>query len=156
MAMIKTIANESDIPFHAFTTQLWHYIINALRSSSAEHKNKASETVSSWGPFHQCFFHLNSKLVGVSFHHQLHLNKVIATKFCTWHDSSVVMASPKVYCDLLLSDDITARWSFHRIWIASKKKCEWNGPLFFIIYGSFCHVRNEWWWQIVYALTHNK
>ena len=48
-------------------------------------------------------------------------NTVIATKFCTWHDSCAVVACAKICCDLFASSGITARRSFHRIWIAGKK-----------------------------------
>ena len=49
------------------------------------------------------------------------LIRVIATKFCTWHDSCAVVTCANTYCDLVASNGITARRSFHRIWIASKK-----------------------------------
>ena len=57
----------------------------------------------------------------ISLHFHLDSNKVITTKFCTWHDSCAVVACAQICCDLMASNGITARWSFHRIWIVSKK-----------------------------------
>ena len=57
----------------------------------------------------------------ITFRSHLDSNKVIATKFCTWHDSCAVVACAKVCCDLMASNGITARRSFHRIWITGKK-----------------------------------
>ena len=45
----------------------------------------------------------------------------IATKFCTCHGSCAVVACAKICCDLMDNNWITARGSFHRIWIVSKK-----------------------------------
>ena len=64
----------------------------------------------------------------ISFHSHLNSNTVIATKFCTWHDSCAVVACAKLYCDLMASNRITARRSFHRIWIAGKKSLVKRAP----------------------------
>ena len=56
----------------------------------------------------------------ISFHSHLDSNAVIATKFCTWHDSCAVVACTKICCDLMASNGFTARRIFHRIWIAGK------------------------------------
>ena len=56
-----------------------------------------------------------------SFHSHLDSNTVIATKFCTWHDSCAVVACAKICCDLMASNGVMARQSFHRIWIVGKK-----------------------------------
>ena len=64
----------------------------------------------------------------MSFHSHLDSNTVIATKFCTWHDSCAVVACAKICCDLMASKGITARWGFHRIWIAGKKSLEKRAP----------------------------
>ena len=40
--------------------------------------------------FHWRFFHRNSNSMKISFHSHLDSNTVIATKFCTWHDSCVL------------------------------------------------------------------
>ena len=68
----------------------------------------------------------------ISLHSHLNSNTVIATKFCTWHDSCAVVACAKICCDLMASDRIRARQSFHRIWIAGKKSLvKWApGPCF--------------------------
>ena len=64
----------------------------------------------------------------ISFHSHLESNRVIATKFCTWHDSCAVVACGKICRDLMASNGITARRSFHRIWIAGKKTLVKRGP----------------------------
>ena len=55
------------------------------------------------------------------FHSHLDSNTVITAKFCTWHDSCAVVTCAKICCGLIASNGITARRSFHRIWIAGKK-----------------------------------
>ena len=64
----------------------------------------------------------------ISFHSHLDSNTVIATKFCTWHDSCAVVACAKVCCNLMASNRIMARRSFHRIWIAGKKTLVKRAP----------------------------
>ena len=68
-----------------------------------------------WAPFHKRFFHRNSNSMEISFHSHLDSNTVIATKFCTWHGSCAVVACAKICCDLMASNGITVRRSFHRI-----------------------------------------
>ena len=68
------------------------------------------------------FFHRNSNSMQIPFHSHLDSNNVIATKFCTWHDSCAVVACAKICCDLM------ARRSFHRIWIAGKKSLVKRAP----------------------------
>ena len=81
------------------------------------------------GPrFTNGFFHRNSNSMEISFHSHLDSNTVIATKFCTWHDSCAVVACAKICCDLMASNGITARRSFHRIWIAGKKSLVKRAP----------------------------
>ena len=53
---------------------------------------------------------------------------VIATKFRTWHDSCAVVACAKTCCDLMASNGITARRSFHRTRTAGKKIVSETGP----------------------------
>ena len=89
-------------------------------------------------PWHQhietpgpIFLYRNSNSIEISFRSHLDSNTVIATKFCTWHDSCAVVACAKICCDLIASNVIT-RWSFHRIWNAGKKSLVkrapvWNG-----------------------------
>ena len=57
----------------------------------------------------------------ISFHSHLDSNTVIATKFCTWHDSCAVVACAIISCDLMASNRVMARRSFHRFWIVGKK-----------------------------------
>ena len=57
----------------------------------------------------------------ISFHSHLDSNTVIATKFCTWHDSCAVVTFAEICCDLMASNGIMASLSFHRIWMAGKK-----------------------------------
>ena len=64
----------------------------------------------------------------ILFHTHLDSYTVIATKFCTWHDSCAVVACAKICCDLMASNGVMARWSFHRIWIAGQKHVSETGP----------------------------
>ena len=59
-------------------------------------------------------------------------NTMIATKFCTWHDSWAVVACAKICCALMASNGVMARRSFPRIWIAGKNRY-WNGPLVCVV-----------------------
>ena len=70
-----------------------------------------------WAPFHKRFFHRNSNSMEIIFHSLLGSNTLIATKFCTWHNSCAVVACAKICCDLMAINGITARRMFHRIWI---------------------------------------
>ena len=51
------------------------------------------------------------------------------SKFCTWHDSCAVVACAKICCDLMASNGITIRRSFHRIWTAGKKSLVKRAPV---------------------------
>ena len=64
-----------------------------------------------------------------SFHSHLDSNIGIATKFCTWHDSCAVVACANISCDLMASNGVMARRSFHRIWIAGKKPLVKQAPV---------------------------
>ena len=64
----------------------------------------------------------------ISIRSHLDSNTVIAAKFCTWHDSCAVVACAKICCDLMATNEITARQSFHRIWIAGKKSLVKRAP----------------------------
>ena len=97
------------------------------------------------GPVSLRFFHHNSNSMEISFHSHLDSNTVIATKLCTWHDSCAVVACAKNCCDLMASNRVMARRSFHRIWIAGKKTlvkrdpgpdgiaAKWNFPRIWIV-----------------------
>ena len=66
-------------------------------------------------------FHHNSNVMEISFCSYPTTNKVIATKFGTWHDGWAVMACAKFCCDMITSNWIRAKWNFHRIWIVMEK-----------------------------------
>ena len=53
----------------------------------------------------------------ISFSSYINSNEVIATKFCTCHDSTAFMACAKICSDLVARDWITAIWFFHQICI---------------------------------------
>ena len=72
------------------------------------------------GPVSLKNFYHNSNVMDTSFYSHPNSNKVIAIKFCTCHDSCAVVPCAKFCCDLVTSDWITERRSFHRIWIVSK------------------------------------
>ena len=93
-----------------------------------------------WVPFHQQFYHRNSNSMKISFHSHLDSDTMIVTNVWIWHDSCAVVACAKICCDLMTANGITARWSFHRIWITGK-----NGPLdvFKYSYMEYCC-----WWRI--------
>ena len=80
------------------------------------------------GPVSPTIFPSQFKFVGNSFHSHLDSNTVIATKFCTWHDSCAVVACAKICCDLMASNGVMARRSFHRIWIVGKKTLVKRAP----------------------------
>ena len=73
----------------------------------------------------------------ISFHSHLDSNTVIATKFCTWHDSCAVVACAKICCDLMASNGVVARRNFDRIWIAGKKPLVKRAPVLFMTGVSF-------------------
>ena len=74
------------------------------------------------------YLYRNSNSMEIPFHSHLDSSTVIATKFCTWHDSCAVVACAKFCCDLMASNGIMARRSFHRIWIAGKKPLVKRAP----------------------------
>ena len=80
------------------------------------------------GPVSLTVFHRNSNSMEISFNSHLHSNTVIATKCCTWHDSCAVVTCAKICCNLMASNRITARRSFHRIWIVGKKSLVKRAP----------------------------
>ena len=74
------------------------------------------------------FFVAIQNTIGISFHSHLNSDAVIATTFCTWHDSCAVMACAKICCDVMASNGVVARRSFHQIWIAGKKTLVKRAP----------------------------
>ena len=83
--------------------------------------------------------------MGISIRSHLYSNAVIAAKFCAWHDSCAVVACAKMCCDLMASNRVMARRSFHRIWIAGKKPLVKRapGPRFNIKMSSYQHRKSH-------------
>ena len=105
-------------------------IINGFRVQHQDHLSVTRVSTDTRAPFHWRIFHRNSNSMEISFHSHLDSNTVIATKFCTWHDSCAVVACAKLCCDLMASNGIMARRSFHRIWIAGKKTLVKRAPVY--------------------------
>ena len=95
----------------------------------------------SWFSYHWCctawtryivIFHRNSNSMEISFHSHLDANTVIATKFCTWHDSCAVMACAKI---------VAIWWPVMELWqgkvsieyeLRAKNRL-WNGPQYMFV-----------------------
>ena len=88
-----------------------------------------SSEVVQQGPVSLTFFHCNSNSMEILFHSHLGSNTVIDTKFCTWHDSCR---------DLMASNGVMARRSFHQIWIVDKKTLVKRAPEM--------NVTEPYWW----------
>ena len=71
------------------------------------------------GPISLMLSHRNSNLMEILFWSHLDSNVVIATKFCSWHDSCTVMATFR--CSLMANDWITAGQSFQWIQFARRQ-----------------------------------
>ena len=99
-----------------FTSQLLH----TYNTGQYPSQNRAR--------FTNVFFHRNSNSMENSFHYHLDSNTVIATKFCSWHNSCAVVACTKICCDPMASNKIRARRSFHLIWIMGKKSSVKRAP----------------------------
>ena len=48
-------------------------------------------------------------------------SKVIAIKFCTWHNSCTVVACAKFWRDMIAYNEVTLKPIFHQIWITIGK-----------------------------------
>ena len=78
----------------------------------------------------------------ISFSSHLNCSKVIAIKFCTWHDSCAVVASEKFCRNMTPYNGVTLKPIFHRICIMMENH-SWNGPLmlfsfqWFVVRGQF-------------------
>ena len=59
-------------------------------------------------------FHRISNSMEISLHSHLESNRVIATKFCTWHDSYAVVACAKI-CPSDGQQRNYSKTKFHRI-----------------------------------------
>ena len=81
-----------------------------------------SGLVITWGPFCKYFIYHNSDMMESPFWSHLFSNILVATKFCTWHDSCAVVACAKICCDLVAINWITYnKVKLRQIWIVSKE-----------------------------------
>ena len=110
------------------------YLVHGSASNCIPHHSiKYDYLCMSWKPvsgphFTNGFSIANSNSKEISFHSHIDSNTVIATKFCTWHDSCAVVACANICCDLLASDEIMARQNLHR---GQKTLVKWApGPEF--------------------------
>ena len=88
------------------------------------------------------------------FHSHLDFNTVIATNFCTWQDSSAVVACAKFCCDLMANNRITARRSFHQIWNADIKPLLKRIPvLIFVGLIVSVNIRMSWMFRAIYLVS---
>ena len=70
----------------------------------------------------------NSNSIIISLYSDPNLQKMITSRFCTWHDSNAVVACTKTCSDLSTRNKVSAKRSFHEIWIVLEKTvCETNG-----------------------------
>ena len=74
-----------------------------------------------WDRFQELFFHRNSNSMEILFCSHPNCSEVIAMKFCTWHDSCVVMTCAKFCRDMILYNGVTMKRIFHWIWIMMEK-----------------------------------
>ena len=74
----------------------------------------------------RCFHH-NSNSQEISLCSHPSCNEVIATKFCTCHDSCAVMACAKFCSDMILCNDLTLKPIFYWICITMENG-SWIGP----------------------------
>ena len=88
----------------------------------------------------------------ILFHSHLDSNRVIATKVRTWHDSCAVVACVNFCCDLMASNEITARRISIEFELRAKNTL-WNGLLVHIILSRKCTTQettnkrpvHNWW-----------
>ena len=93
------------------------------------------------GPFHKQCFQRNSNLIQISFYCHLDSNKLIATKFCTWHDSRAVMACAKFCSEMIPYNRVTLNPIFHRICIVKQKSyVKWTGGCSDLIMSAFIRL----------------
>ena len=68
------------------------------------------------------------KLDGYSFCSHPNSTKVVASKLCTCHNSTAVVACAKFWSNMMTTNGITIKWILHGIWITSQRWL-WDGPL---------------------------
>ena len=79
-------------------------------------------------PFHKRFHHHNSNSMETQFMFDSTVGYHIATKFCTWHDSYVVMPCAKFHSDHFIIIWMRVEWNFHRIWTTMEEIICEMGP----------------------------
>ena len=73
------------------------------------------------GLLHLWFFHHTFNSIKISCCSHPNFHELIAMKFCTWHNSSAVMAYGKVCSSVIISNGVTMKLNFHQIWIIMEK-----------------------------------
>ena len=117
--------------------------------SDANNKKVGSMTTYGFqcrGPFHERFFHRNSNSMAISFSSHPSCSAVIAMKFCTCHDSCVVVACAKCCCSMIPYNGVTLKPIFHLIWITMEKSYVDLGhtELSYLCTGSYSYVDCYW------------
>ena len=69
------------------------------------------------GSLQEGFFHRNWNFMEIKFCSPLSCSKVIAIKFCTWHDSCAIMACAKFYSDIKPNNRVILKPIFTQIWM---------------------------------------
>ena len=77
-------------------------------------------SMSSWVHFMEQLFHQNSSLMGNMLCCNSIVSHLIATNFCTCHNSTAVVACAKFCSDHILRIGMRAKQNLHRTWIAIK------------------------------------
>ena len=68
-----------------------------------------------WDQFHERFFHRNANSMENSVYSRPSCSKLIAIKYCTWHDSCVVVACAKFGSDMIPYERVIQKQILHRI-----------------------------------------
>ena len=104
---------------------------NMSRAVNQVNGKPATDTPYYIRTYHWCFYCHNSNS-------PLNYNGMIATNFCTCHNSTAVVACAKVCYDMMARNRIAAKWICDPIWIAGEKSSlQWAS-------GSLCtHVKNK-------------
>ena len=100
------------------TRKMFHFMTS---SYEVEHKLEFELTkVSPPHCTHVWFFHQFS-FDGNVLHSHRCCSKVVATTFCTWHDSKAVVPFVKFRSDVITYSGVTHKPIFHRIWITMEE-----------------------------------
>ena len=95
-------------------------VLNVMTSTCFIYSQHHQATT--WGPFHERFDHYNSNLMEILFCSFPSDNKLIAMRFCTWHDSSIVVACAKFSSVMIPYNRATPIPIFHQIWIRMENR----------------------------------